>query len=217
MHNPSSEQTWLSLSGICDKLRLSPRQVRTLERKGCLAVIGKNPDKRYLDPTPEYAEQLRLGAIIHRRHFPVPAGLTEKALLTQGECAELLGMSQIMMGRYVLRHAIPSVRVDKKHFLYSPLFVRETMLKRSKRTLSKQRAPFLLREIVEFFATRLQEEITMIPTDEQFIADEALQQRLSLIVTESQKADFAQKVKLAQQVLQILESVKERPTSQSST
>jgi len=109
------------------------------------------------------------------------------------------------------------VRVDKKHFLYSPLFVRETMLKRSKKTLHKQLAPFLLSEMIELFRSRLSAEVSLIPTDKEFRADEALQQRLSMIVTESQKADFAQKVKLAQQVLQILESVKERPTSQSST
>jgi hypothetical protein len=213
MESPSN-QTWLSLSGICDKLRLSPVQIRTLEKKGCLAVIGKTKaDKRYLDPTPEYAEQLRLGAIIHQRHFPVPAGLTEKALLTKGECGELLGMTPKKMEKYLQRHTVPSIRVDKKHFLYSPLVVREAMLKRSKKTLSKQKAAFLLADMISLFRSRLSAELSIIPTDKEFAADEALQKRLSLIVTEAQKADFARKVELARKVVQILESVKAQPTS----
>lgn len=209
-HEPQYEQTWLSLSGICDKLRLQPGQVRTLIRKGCLATIGKQgtPAFRLLDPTPEYVEQLRLGAIIHQRHFPVPAGLSEKALLTQAECAELLGMTQKMMSRYLKRHTIPFIRVDKVHYLYPPTVVREAMLKRSKRTLSKQLAPFLLSEMIELFRSRLSAEVSLIPTDKEFRADEALQQRLSMIVTESQKADFAHKVKLAQEIVQILEQAK---------
>ena len=207
--------TWLSLSGICDKLRLSPAQIRQLVKKGCLAVLkGKSSvEARYLDPTPEYVEQLRLGAIIHQKHFPVPAGLTEKALLTKGECAELLGLSARMMERYLQRHTVPSIRVDKKHFLYSPLVVREAMLKRSKKTLSKQKSAYLLADMISLFRSRLTAELSLIPTDKEFAADEALQRRLSLIVTESQKADFARKVKLAQEIVQILESVKEPPTS----
>jgi hypothetical protein len=82
------------------------------------------------------------------------------------------------------------------------------MLKRSKRTLSKQLAPFLLSEMIELFRSRLSAEVSLIPTDKEFRADEALQQRLSMIVTESQKADFAHKVKLAQEIVQILEQAK---------
>jgi len=201
-----TEQTWLSLSGICDKLRLSPAQIRQLTKKGCLAVLkGKsNVEARYLDPSPEYVEQLRLGAMIHMRAYPVSPGITEKALLTAAECAEILGMSQKMMFRYLERHAIPSVKVSKVLFLYSPSVVREAMLKRSKRTLGKQKAPFLLSEMIELFRSRLSAEVSLIPTDAEFAADEKLQLRLSKIVTESQKADFAQKVKLAQDVVNLL-------------
>lgn len=216
--NHQHEQTWLSLSGICDRLRLPPYTVRQLAKKGCLAVIkGKgNVQARYLDPTPEYREQLRLGAIIHQRHFPVPAGLSEKALLTKGECAELLGMSLRTMEHYLQRHSIPSIRVHKKHFLYSPMVVRDAMLKRSKRTLSKQRCAFLLSELIDLFRSRLSDELSLIPTDKEFAEDERLQRRLGLIVTESQKADFAKKVRLAQQVVQMLESAKTVPAASQS-
>lgn len=204
------EQTWLSFSGICDRLRLPAPAVRQLVRKGCLAVMGKQgtPQARYLDPTPEYREQLRLGAIIHQRHFPLPGDLSEKALLTKRECAVLLGMSDKMMERYVQRHCLPSVRVNKCQFLYSPMVVREAMLKRSKRTQSRQRAPFLLSEMIEFFRSRLSDEVSLIPTDKEFVTDDKLQRRLAMIVTEAQKADFAQKVKLAQEIVQILEQAK---------
>ena len=211
--NQPCEQQWLSLSGMCDRLRLAPGQVRTLIRKGCLATIGKKgtPAFRLLDPSPEYAEQLRLGAILHQRHFPVPAGLSEKALLTSSECAELLGMKPKKMMLYLKRNfpMVASVKVDKSHFLYSPLIVREAMLKRSKKTLSKQKSPFLLEELITLFRTRLSDEVSLIPTDKEFLADEALQQRLAMIVTKSQKADFAQKVKLAKQIVQILEILRQ--------
>jgi hypothetical protein len=118
-----------------------------------------------------------------------------------------------MMERYLYRHTVPSIRVDKKHFLYSPLVVREAMLKRSKKTLSKQKSAYLLADMISLFRSRLTAELSLIPTDKEVAADEALQRRLSLIVTESQKADFARKVKLAQEIVQILESVKEPPTS----
>ena len=198
-----TEQTWLSLSGICDKLRLSTGQVRTLVKKGCLATIGKQAALRFLDPTPEYVEQLRLGAIIHQKHFPVPAGLTEKALLTKGECAELLGLSARMMERYLYRHTVPSIRVDKKHFLYSPLVVREAMLKRSGRKLSKQKSPFLLAEIIAFFAQRITKECEEVPTDLEFQEDELLQKKLSRMMAmpspqkEAGLKDFCDKVAIA--------------------
>lgn len=208
--NQPSEQVWLSLSGICDKLRLTAGQVRTLVNKGCLATIGRKgtPAYRYLDPTPEYAEQLRIGAILHQKAFPVPADLSEKALLTSAECAEILGMSPKMMFRYLQRNAVPAVKVSKVLFLYSPAFVREAMLRRSKRTLSKQLAPFKIEELVTMFRDRLSAEVSLIPTDAEFAADEKLQLRLSMIVTESQKADFAHKVRLAQEIVQILEQAK---------
>ena len=204
----TSEQTWLSLSGLCDKLRLPPYTVRQLAKKGCLAVIGKQgtTQARYLDPTPEYVEQLRLGAILHQRHFPVPAGLSEKALLTNSECGAILGMSLKMMNRYLTRHHIPSIKVSKVLFLYSPAVVREALLKRTKGVLNRQKSPFLIAELVELFRARLSAEVSLIPSDKEFAADERLQQRLSMIVTESQKADFAQKVKLASEIVQILES-----------
>jgi hypothetical protein len=211
-HEP---QQWLSLSGICDKLRLSPYQVKTLAKKGCLAIIkGKmRVADRFLDPTPEYAEQLRLGAIIHQRHFPIPAGLSEKALLTRAECAELLNMKLKTLDDYVKKNFFPpAIRVDRSHFLYSPVMVRKIMLQRrsgerywkDKEPLSSKLAPFLIPELVELFRSRLSEEVSSIPTDKEFLADESLQKRLSKIVTQSQKSDFAQKVKLAQQIVQIL-------------
>ena len=200
--------TWLSLTGICDRLRLSPHQIRTLAKKGCLASIGGkgNVEKRYLDPTPEYVEQLRIGAILHQRHFPVPAGLSEKALLTAAECAELLGFTMKGWGTHQSRNAIKGIKVDRSHVLYSPAVVREAMLKRSKKTLSRQKSSFLLSELIEIFRSRLDAELDLIPTDAEFREDDKLQQRLSMIVAESQKADFAQKVKLAHEIVQILDS-----------
>jgi hypothetical protein len=210
-NSPYDQQTWLSLSGICERLRLQPYQVRHLVKKGCLAVIkGKGSvATRYLDPTPEYREQLRIGAIIHQKAFPVPVDISEKALLTAAECCELLGMKQKKWFDYTRRHGNPCIRVDKTHFLYSPLFVREMMLKRNKKTLARQRAIFFIPELVEFFRSRLSDEVSLIPTDKEFLADEALQQRLAMIVTKSQKADFAQKVKLAKQIVQILEILRQ--------
>jgi vacuolar-type H+-ATPase subunit E/Vma4 len=83
------------------------------------------------------------------------------------------------------------------------------MLKRNKKTLARQRAIFFIPELVEFFRSRLSDEVSLIPTDKEFLADEALQQRLAMIVTKSQKADFAQKVKLAQKIVQILEILRQ--------
>ena len=83
------------------------------------------------------------------------------------------------------------------------------MLKRSKRKLHKQLAPYLLSDMIELFRARLSDELSTIPTDKEFLADESLQKRLSLIVTESQKADFARKVKLAQKIVQILEILRQ--------
>jgi hypothetical protein len=75
---------------------------------------------------------------------------------------------------------------------------------KDKEPLSSKLAPFLIPELVELFRSRLSEEVSSIPTDKEFLADESLQKRLSKIVTQSQKSDFAQKVKLAQQIVQIL-------------
>lgn len=210
------EQSWLSIDAICTVLRLNRKTVLQLAKKGCLAVIwGPTGNKkisaaRFLDPTPEYREQLRLGAILHQHAYPVPSGLSEKSLLTLGECSELLGWKWKRTNKYFHLHALPSVRVNKTLYLYSPAIVRDIMLKRSKRRLSRQKAPFLLGEIVDFFKSRLTEDISSIPTDAEFLADERLQKRLSKIVTEPQKNDFASKVALAKRVVQILESIKSR-------
>lgn len=210
MTNLPSEQTWLSLSGICDSLRLSSPKIRLLARKGCLAYIGKigTPDVRFLDPSPEYKQQLLLAAAIHMKVFPVSPDLNARALLTRSECAQILGWSQRYAENYFQQHRIPSVRVNKALHLYSALDLREILLKRSKKVLCKQKAPFLLEELIAYFRTQLEEDISSLPSDAEFLADEKIQRRLSKIVNSSQKQDFASKVALAKRVVQILESVK---------
>lgn len=207
----SMDQRWLTLDALCSTLRLQPAHVRTLVRKGFLVAIGggKGVPARYLEPTDEYKEQLRIAAILHMRAQPIPMGISEKCLLTAGEIGELLGSkSAAKTNKWLNKHKVVGYKVTKALSLYTVKDVREALWRREGRILAKQRAPYLISEIVEYVRRIHAAETALVPTDKEFRQDDILLKKLEVLAAlgEDAQMDFAAKVELARKVVQLLES-----------
>lgn len=204
------EQRWLSLTGICTTLNISHGHAVWLAKRGFLATIwgdgGKTWKKaRFLDPTPEYAEKLKLGEALYGRLFPVPVDLDLAGLITIREVAEIMGWSIRYARQYAFKGKIkPAVRAGITD-LYSIAEVRRVFWKRNgrSRAVSKQVAPFLVREIIDYFLRTTAEAEREVPTDAQFAEDDLLQKKLIRMSKmkspdrEAAFADFYRKVELA--------------------
>jgi hypothetical protein len=205
------EQRWLSKIGICTVLGINESTLKTLVKQNYIVKIGTHPNIRYLDPTPEYAEQLRLGQALHRQHVLLGRDLSTAALFTLREIAEILGLEirsvQAWIWRESYRYLFKGTKVGKYH-LYSAEDVRNLIWKRhGRKRYSKQKSPFLLPELIAFFHKIMDVEIEDMPTDAQFEEDEVLQRKIKMMLRQKSPgreralADFMAKVELAKQVV----------------
>lgn len=216
------EHLWLTLDMICGRLRLTKEAVIALGQHGHLRVIWgarkdrKYVDSRWLDPSDDYAEQLRLAAILHRKEYPLPPYINERALFTVREVAALLGNDVKYTKLAFRRLKIKPVMVSPAVVLYSVNQIREVLWRREKRTMAKQRAPFLIQHMIEYFRRIEAEEKPDYPTDAQFLADDELQRKLERIVEMAEddqhraKIDLARKVTLAKKVVALLQNLDRR-------
>jgi hypothetical protein len=178
-------QRWLSLTGICTTLGIGHEHAKWMAKQGFLTVMWGDRRKtftqaRYLDPTPEYAAKLKLGEALYGRLHPIPYDLDMKAMLTTREVAEIMGWTMKYAKQYLWKKDVPSVKVGQ-HQLYSILTVRKLLWKRNGRSasLSKQKSPFLIRELIEFFLKTTAADEQEVPTDAQFAEDELMQRKLT--------------------------------------
>ena len=210
---PDLPQRWLSLSGISSVLNLTPSQVKTLHKQKLLVRIGNRPQEhRYLDPTPEYAERLRLAAVMLSKNSQVNIDLPMTFLLTAREVAEIMGWSLRYARDFLEDTKAPCWKAKNRAKLFSVSTVRDLLFKRQGRHLHKQKAPFLLPELVAFAKRFIDSETAIVPTDEQFKADAELQKKMAWMMKqpspgrEAMLADFLEKIELAKKAFQTLES-----------
>lgn len=198
-------QRWLSLSGICTTLGMTQGQVKHLVKTKALVTFGVGKDKRYLDPTPEYAERLKLGEALYGRLYPLPFDINLSALLTLREMAQVLGLSLHYVEKMVYRDKIPSIKVGKYN-LYTVETVRDLLWRRKGRKLHKQLAPFLIPELIAWFQKETAAAEEEVPTDTEFGDDRLLQRKLTRMAKmrspwrELAFKDFYEKVALVKQV-----------------
>jgi hypothetical protein len=202
-------QRWLSLDGICTTLNINRAHALWLAKQGYLEYIPgpgnkKTAQARFLDPTPAYADRLRMGEALYGRQM-LPSNLEFTALLTMREMAEVLGWDFRRMQRFVYKNKVPHIKAGH-YSLYSVAALRDIMWRRNGRKLAKQRAPFLISEIIDFFhSMRLRSE-EEVPTDAQFAADDLLQRKLARMMQmpspqrELAMKEFQDKVALAKLV-----------------
>lgn len=216
-----SEQTWLSLTGICNVLKTNERHIRWLVKNGYLEMLpGKQygfAHGRFLDPTPGYAERLRLAAIIHHKRVPLPEeiDLSEKAIFTRAEIAAILGWTDQYARQYLKEHDLPSVKLGRvKHGglrLYTAKTVRELLWRRQGRKTSAQRAPFLITDLIDWFHKQTASEAAIVPTDAELAEDEVMQKKLAAILRmrsplrERAMRELWEKVELARQTVGLLQ------------
>lgn len=201
-------QRWLSLSGIATVLNVTCTQVKTLYKQKLLVRIGKNPaDYRYLDPTPEYAERLRLAAVLLSKRSDVPIDLPLTFLLTIREVAEIMNWSLRHARDFLEDNKVPCFKSANRARLYSVSVVRDFLWRRNGRKLAGKIAPMLLSEIISFAQRFVDAETALMPTDEQFKADEELQRKLAWIMRQKSPqretilTDLMAKLELAKQVV----------------
>ena len=205
---PDLPQRWLSLSGISTVLNLTPVQIKTLYNQKLLVRIGKRPNEyRYLDPTPEYAERLRLAAVMLSKNSIINIDLPMTFLLTIREVAEIMNWS-LRHARPILEDSkAPCYKAKNRARLYSVSTVRDLLFQRQGRKLSKQRDPFLLQDLLDYFRRFQAEEESIVPTDAAFERDAELQRKIKWLMRqpspqrEIMLADFVEKMDLAKQVV----------------
>ena len=205
---PDLPQRWLSLSGISTVLNLTPVQIKTLYNQKLLVRIGKRPNEyRYLDPTPEYAERLRLAAVMLSKNSIINIDLPMTFLLTIREVAEIMNWSLRHARTFLEDSKAPCYKAKNRARLYSVSTVRDLLFQRQGRKLSKQRDPFLLQDLLDYFRRFQAEEESIVPTDAAFERDAELQRKIKWLMRqpspqrEIMLADFVEKMDLAKQVV----------------
>jgi hypothetical protein len=218
-------QTWLSLDGICNVLRTTRPHIQWLVKNNYLEMIpGHKPgfhNGRFLDPTPMYAERLRVAEMIYRRRNPLPADmdLSEKAIFTRAEIAAVLGWSEQYAVVYLKKKKVPAVKIGGGRTgglkLYTAKTVRELLWRRNGRKTSAQRAPFLIQELIDWFLKHESAAAEGVPTDAAFAEDDLFQKKLRAILKmpEGQKQramrELWEKVELAKSAAAFLERTAE--------
>jgi hypothetical protein len=215
-------QRWLSLSGICDSLGITEAHARWLAQKGYLAVLpapkSSKAQRRYLDPTPDYADKLRLTEAFYGRMHPLPKDFDLTALLTLREVATIMNWGMSYAGKYVVKHKVPSTKVGK-YTLYSVADVRDILWKREGRSISKQSRPFQILELVNFFLRYQAEQTEGVPTEAEIQADNRLSRQFDQILKlkspekEEALSRLWARIETARTVAQSVHSVPSRGTS----
>jgi hypothetical protein len=201
-------QRWLSLTGISDTLSITPGQVKRLYNQKLLVRIGKDSTShRYLDPTPEYAERLRLAALMLSKNNAVPINLSMTSMLTVREIAQIMGWSVRYARDILAEKKVPCFKGKNRSALYSITAVRDLLWKRNGRKQAGKIAPMLLSEIINFFRRFQAAEEAIVPTDAQFAEDEQLQKKITWMMRQPQRevmlADFISKMELAKQAIRL--------------
>ena len=211
---------WVTLDYLAGILRLPKAYLRQLTRKGFLVSIGRADKARWLNPTEEYREKLRLAAILHSEQMFVPPDISEIALLTLREVAVLCGWTLNAAQCYMKQNHVPHHKINRRLNLYDIRTVRELLWRRQERTTAHQRSPYLIQELIDFVQKEHEAATRDIPTDAEYAEDDKLIRKLESIVTRSEadqasaKHDFARKAELARRVVQLLEKAR---TAEQST
>jgi len=225
-----SEQRWISLTGICNVLKSNKNHIQWLVKNNYLEMIpGKANERllgaRFLDPTPDYAAKLRTSELIYERRHPLPSDVDVdgKAIFTKAEIAELLGMNISTLRNYLWNHKIPCIKLSGRGRAGLQLFTAKTVrqliwTRQETRTLCKQRGPFLLKELIDYFVKAQAEADATTPTDLQFKQDDILHKKMARLLKlpldqrETAVRDLMEKVEMAQQVVHCLKTKTPAPT-----
>jgi hypothetical protein len=214
---------WLTLEGICDVLHTDERHVTWLAKNGYIEVLwgpGRTrKGARFLDPTPEYAERLRKSELLYGRRQPLPEDfdLPNSPIFTARELGEIMGWDYERTQRFLYKKrktikAVPLGRHATAIRLFSAATIRDLIWTRNDRSQSKQRAPFLVKEILEWFLRFRQREEQEVPTDTEFQEDDLLQRKLTRLMKmpspqrEAAIQEFLEKVDLAKSFVQAKEA-----------
>lgn len=208
------------MAGICDLLQTTPDHIRWLVKQGYIEIIpGRNKSRaesRYLDPTPQYAERLRLAEVIYRRRHPLPAvlDLPEKAIFTAREVAELMGWTHAYTVQRLHKDKLFGVKVGGGSGgglrLYTAKDIRRMIAKRQKRAQGEKRCPVLLRDLITFFQ-RYQDAGDM-PSDADFSKDDVLGKKITRILNmpasrrEEAMRELMEKARLAKEAVSAIPS-----------
>jgi hypothetical protein len=207
----SNQQRWLSLEGICTSLQISRDHAVWLAKQGFLVVMWGEKGKkiklaRFLDPTPEYAQKLRLAEALYGRLYPLPKDIDLTALLNVAEVAQIMGWTYAYAQKYLNEKKAPCTKMGLYN-MYSVEAVRKLLWNREGRKRAQKRAPILLEHLIRFFAAQYARENEVVPTDEEFAADDLLVRKLERMakLPPAERAEamheFYEKVRLAKAVV----------------
>jgi len=191
---------------------MSPGAIKRMVKERFLVKIGSGERARYLDPTPEYAERLRLGQILHGKILDIPVDLDMKALLSLREVAIVMGITLKYASKLVYaKKQLKPMKVGRLN-LFLIEDVRDLMWRRGDRELSKQVSPFLITDLVDWFLKETRELEEVIPDDDAVLEDRQIRKKLVALskkpspLREMAIKEFMEQVRLAKTVAAALKT-----------
>lgn len=197
------------MRGMCELLGASEKDVQWLVKKGYLTAVKWPQGIRFLEPTPAYLEKLNLCEALYDTERPLPKDLDFAALLTITEVAEIVGWKLDYARQFMRRKKIKSVKAGR-YSLYSVEAVRDILWSRRNRSLAKQKAPFLLVDLVKWFLARQENQAAGLLTDSALLEDEELVLKFSRLLAlkspDREKAirDLWEKIETAKAIAQVV-------------
>lgn len=142
---------------------------------------------------------------MYGRLHPLPKDLSMVAVLTLREIAEIMNWTIRYTQKFVAAKKLKGTKVGQ-YILYSVADVRNVLWRRQGRKMAKQRAPFLIADLIKFFQRAQALANEEVPTDAQHAEDDLFERKLTrmekLPTAEREAAmkDFYQKMELAKQL-----------------
>jgi hypothetical protein len=141
--HPMFEPRWLTWQELCLELRLKPKQVKRLVKRG--AIVGLchgNPqrlqtDWRYLDPSEKYKRALETAMMVTDLCYSVDLPSTQ--LLSSADFAHIAGLHPGTIRSMVARNKLRPYKIGN-YSLFTPEQLRAWLLKRERKEPTSRRA-----------------------------------------------------------------------------
>lgn len=192
---------WITFNELCTSLRISPRQAIALIRQDKIKYIswGRSyrTHYRYVDPGDD--PNLHMQAT-----GEIEFDLKETPLLSSAEIAEIAGVSDNRVRALVRLGHLKPHRVNNRMNLFTPVQVRDILLKRERRTPSdrKPRVEAMIRWFLDYYQREHAESLTREDVRREDEVERMLNRLMRLKGPQRKKAmrEFWLKIELAKHV-----------------
>jgi hypothetical protein len=172
-------ERWLSYDELCMELRLAPKHVKRLIRRGMIVGIcfgHKNKyetDWRYLDPSPQYKKALGIQERILAQAYK--ADLLNLPILSSSDFGDICGLTTVHIRVLIYKKKLQPHKFGR-YSLFTPMQVRDFLLRRERKepTDRRVRCEYLIR----WCKKMLEKDLAEAETQDQVKNDDELEVHL---------------------------------------